>query len=569
MERYGALAKGRARAGWLAIGVCLSVAVLVWFGFQAVREWRRSSFQLLERRADEAARLLVTALMRDMHAVQQSPLLSSGSDEYMQEPPSLIWDRVASMFARYPYPDSFFSWRESPEEVRFFTRSDRTPEWAQFDREPSNFPVTMLNDQRMASLLITRIRADVDQRRQFSAFRIRVAHSDYQVVARLHYHDQYSEAAKGALGFLVDLSWARQFYFPQLTHQISRLGDASSGLAMSILDAHNRLVASVSPASSTGVGATTRRSFEVAFFDPRIVAINRPSDLPQEYWLAEVSAFPDKPLAVAIRNANRTLVVAALAAAALAFGLVVTARAVQQSASLTELRSEFVSTVTHEIKAPIATIMAIGNTLASGRIPDSDAQRDYALLVVQESKRLARLVDNLLALSRITDVTEAYSFEELSVDTVVASALQGSRHLLQDGGFELRVDVPGELPKILADSTAIQLMLDNVLHNAIVYSDQIRSIHILARAVGNAVQIEITDRGRGIPEDEIDNVTRKFFRGRRILPGGTGLGLAIVQRILVDHRGHLKIRSTVDTGTTVTVQLPVAGGYREETHTRG
>jgi signal transduction histidine kinase len=545
--------------------------VLAWFSSRALAEWRQSSAQLLQRRADEGARLLVTALMRDMRAVQQSALLSGSWDESMEDVGGLTRDAVASTFARYPYPESFFLWdAHGAENVRFFTRSDRTPAWADADLEPSRFPVTAGKNRRMAQLLVGRLQADVDQRRRFSAFQVPVGDVDYQVVTRLYYADPYREAVRGAFGFTVNLSWVRHFYFPELTRQMSRIGETSTGLAMAIFDDQDSLIASTAIATPSVLGATTRRTFEVAFFDPRLVAVNRPTDLPRHEWAVEVKAFPDPPLAIALQTANRTLIIAGLAAVTLAIGLILTARAVKASASLAELRSEFVSTVTHELKAPIATIRAIGDTLVSGRIAsDADAQRDYARLVVQESKRLTRLVDNLLAMSRITDVTEAYSFEPQSVSDAIAAALQDFHQQLQDGGFEVHVDVPEDLPAILADSTAIHLMLDNILHNAIRYSDQMRSIHIAASVVGRAVRIEITDRGRGIPADEIHKVTRKFFRGRRVVPGGSGLGMAIVQRIVVDHGGQLEIHSVVDAGTTIAVHLPVAGGHREEARTSG
>jgi signal transduction histidine kinase len=572
MEREGLppLARRRALAVWLAAGICLSVAAITWFGGRALREWRQSSGQLLQRRADEAARLLVTALMRDMHAVQQSPLLSGSWDESMEDVPSLTSDAVASTFATYPYPESFFLWNaHEAASVVFFTRSDRPPAWAEADQRSSGFPVTVGKNPHLARLLVARLQADAKQRRRFSAFQVMVGDTDYQVVTRLYYVDQYREAVRGAFGFTVNLSWVRRFYFPELTRQMSRISDASAGLTMTIFDDQGSLITSSAGASVAAPGATTRRPFEVAFFDPRLVAISRPADLPRHVWAVEVSAFPDPPLAIALRTASRMLIITALATATLAIGLLLTARAVRASASLTELRSEFVSTVTHELKAPIATIRAIGDTLASGRISGPDAQRDYARLVVQESKRLTRLVDNLLAMSRITDVTEAYSFEPQSVSAALDAALQDFRQQLQEGGFELQVAAPNDLPEILADSTAIHLMLDNILHNAIRYSDRVRSIHISARVVERDVRIEITDRGRGIPADEIHKVTRKFFRGHRVVTGGSGLGMAIVQRIVVDHNGRLEIHSVVDAGTTIAIHLPIAGGHHEEAHTGG
>jgi two-component system phosphate regulon sensor histidine kinase PhoR len=242
----------------------------------------------------------------------------------------------------------------------------------------------------------------------------------------------------------------------------------------------------------------------------------------------------------------------------LAFGFVLTARAVRASASLAEMRSEFVATVTHELKTPIATIRAIGDTLASGRISTSGDRREYAELVVQEAKRLTRLVDNLLAMSRITDVADVYSFEPLALDALVDAVLEDFSHPLAAAQFDVQVEMPPDLPAVRADRTAMSLMLENLIDNAIRYSPAIRSLRISAREDGGGlVLLEVADQGRGIPADEIGQVTRKFVRGRHAVSGGSGLGLAIVKRIVADHGGRLAIRSVVNAGTIVGVSLPI------------
>ena len=171
---------------------------------------------------------------------------------------------------------------------------------------------------------------------------------------------------------------------------------------------------------------------------------------------------------------------ATLAVAALALGLVLTARAARDSARLAEMRSDFVSTVTHELKTPIATIRAVGDTLVRGRISEPRALREYAELVVQEAKRLTRLVENLLAYARITDVTEVYAFEPLVLRDLVDEALKGFGAQLVEAGFDVQIDVPDDLPPIRGDQTALRLALDNLVDNAIRYSGTGRWIGLRA-----------------------------------------------------------------------------------------
>ena len=543
-------------AGWMAAGVCVSVAMLTWFGYRAVREWQRSSALLVERRAEEGAELLVTALTRDMRAVQKSVLSSPDWNAFMLDPPYDVSSVVAGAFARYPYPESFFAARGivTPTSVVFFTRSDRPPAWLDEVDAANRFPVTVHGDAGVASLIVNRIGVDVAHARRFSVFQLSIQGTPYQVIARLLYRDPFREELEGVFGFMVSLPWVREHYFPELTSQVARIGAAASGLALAVVDEQGRGIA-----RTQNVGRdspTSVRLFPVIFFDPLLVALDRPTDLPNAQWAVRVSAVADPTLAAAISGADRTLMIAALAALSLAFGFVLSARAVRASASLAEMRSEFVSTVTHELKTPIAAIRAVGDTLVSGRVSTPEGQREYAQMVVQESKRLTRLVDNLLALSRITDVTNVYCFEPVAVDALVDDVLQDFRQQLMAGAFETQVDIAADLPPVRADRTAIGLMLENLVDNAIRYSPGRHQLRIAARRDGEqAVVLEVSDAGRGIPPDEIDLVTRRFVRGRHAPQGGSGLGLAIVKRIVRDHGGHLDIRSTVNVGTTVAVTI--------------
>lgn len=562
------LVNRRVLAGWLVAGVCVSVAVLTWFGSRALANWRQSSVQLLERRSDEAARLLVTALMRDMHAVQQSAMLSASWEDYARDAQSALTDAVASTFARYPYPESVFLWRTDDEAVRFYARSNRLPGWWRAPHESSRFPVTTFYSEAVATQLTKWLRKDAAGGARFVAFETQIEGADCQVVARLYYADPFGERLTGALGFVVNLRWVREFYFADMVKQMAQIGDRFSGVSLEILDPGGSVISRSSESAASAQGVSAQTPFDLVFFDPRLIAAYRFDGLRPERWSVRVSAEPDPPLATALRNARWVLIVASLAAMSLAVGLLQTVRAVRASARLAQLRSDFVATVTHELKAPIATIRVIGDTWLSGRVTDAAARMDYARIVVQEAKRLTRLVDNLLALSRITDVANVYSFKSVSVRDIVDDALQSFRQQLIEGGFAVCLDVPPELPEIHADATAVHLMLDNVIHNAIRYSERVCSICISATVEGNRVKLAIADRGRGIPEDELPKVTRKFFRGRRVLPGGSGLGMAIVKRVVDDHGGELEIQSVVDAGTTVIIALPIAEDDHAKAHSR-
>jgi len=543
-------------AGWLAAGICVSVSVLTWFGYRAIREWQHSSVELVARRANETASLLVTALSHDMSAVHKSVLSSVDREAFLRDPPHDLSNLVASAFARYPYPELFFASRDTTaESVVLFIRSDRPPPWASPGGSPNRFPVVMQIDTQVGRAINAQLHADAQIARKYSVFSVTAGGTEYQVVARLLYRDEMRQELDGAFGFMVDIPWVRAHYFPELTSQIVQIGGAA-GLALSLIDERHARITNTDAVQ--GEGPLVGRSFPLMFFDPVLIAVDQPGEFARREWTVEVGGAADPTLAAAIHGADRTLLLAAFAAATLAFGLVLTSRAVSASARLTDLRTEFVATVTHELKTPIATIRAAGDTLLSGRIPTRSGQREYAQLVVQEAKRLTRLVENLLAMSRITDVTEVYMFEPLALDGLVAGTLQEFAQLLEDAHFEIRTEIPADLPLARADRMAMTLLLDNLVDNAIRYSPEARALGMRGYTDNGLVVLEVSDRGCGIPGNELEHVTRKFFRGRHKGSNGSGLGLAIVKRIVADHGGELAIQSELNVGTTVRVALPAA-----------
>ena len=158
-----------APAVWLAVGLCSAVLVLILFGYRATREWRHSLELLVERRSNEAAELLVTALTRDMRAVQRSVLSSNEFDASRLDSPSSVTHSVASAFARYPYPESFFASRGTltPNSLTFFTQSGRPPPWGPREARANRFPVSVEREPSVAAAIVDRISTDSTAGRRF------------------------------------------------------------------------------------------------------------------------------------------------------------------------------------------------------------------------------------------------------------------------------------------------------------------------------------------------------------------------------------------------------------------
>ena len=265
----------RAVEVWLAVGVCSSVLVLIGFGYLATREWKRSSALVVERRENQAADLLVTALTRDMQAVQRSVLSSAEWDVSTLDSPYDLANIVASAFARYPYPEAFFADRGTLNVAKtmFFTRSNRPPPWAPADSGSARFPVSLQTGAPIAQQIVNRIASDAASGRRFSIFDMDAAGTRYQVVARLIYRDQLREHLDGIFGFVVNMSWARQHYFNDLTSQVARIGGPMSGLVLGVSDDVGAQVATTQTAA--GAGPARRRTFPLTFFDPLLIAVDQ------------------------------------------------------------------------------------------------------------------------------------------------------------------------------------------------------------------------------------------------------------------------------------------------------
>jgi signal transduction histidine kinase len=540
--------------------VVVSVTLLAWFGNRAIQEWRRTSVLLAERRSKEAVDLLQGALARDMSGVQQFVLTVPQWQQFASDRPHELNDVVASAFARYPYPETFFAWRAGAPSANavLFNRSDRRPTWSQGQVSPGSFPVSIERNAPVADAILASIARDVTETRALSVFTVALNGQPYQVVAVLTYGDVYREHLSGVVGFTVNLSWVRQHYFSGLARQVWSIGPgADLTLAFNISDDQNRLVTGVRIDDNSPL--TRRRTFDLAFFDPDAGTYSFNNFVP-EVWTVAVSASQDPSLSRALGLANRILAVGGASSLALAVGLVLMIRAVRQRAQLSQMRSDFVSAVTHELKTPLATIKAAAETLSRDRLTGMTT-KTCGHIVGMEAKRLSRLVENLLAYSRITDIADTYAFETLAVAAIFNDVQQDFESQLDQSGFELALDIAPDVTNVKGDRLALRLLFDNLVDNAIKYAGANRILVLNATRVGRDVHIDVIDSGIGIPENELPLVTRKFVRGSAAPAGGSGLGLAIATRIATDHGGRLTIRSAVGHGTTVTVVLPAAGPF--------
>jgi signal transduction histidine kinase len=544
----------------LAALLIVATILLMWFGYRATSEWQRSTRLVVDRRAVEVLYLLVTAISRDMRTVQTQvlPQLNpSTNDAEMYE----LSDEIAKAFARFPYPDSFFSWTGSNGEdsLYVFNRADRPPSWHNGKTQTTEFPTTVLKNPEELAPMMRLIRNPSALRARFVVFETNIGGEPYQVIARPVYIPASRTVLKGIVGFTVNLNWVRSHYFNELDAQLTRVVEGRGSMVLEVLDEKGSPITSNRAALNVPNDPTSERErkFPLMFFDPVLRATAPAEALPIRYWTARTQAAPDESILAAARGARRTFMLISIAAAAAIVALLLTARAARSAALVATMKSDFVSAVTHELKTPLSSIRLVSETLARGRFRSPEKVSEYAALLLNEASRLTRTVDNLLAVSRVQDIEHFYTFESVDPGTLLEDALNGFQSHLKEQGFDVNVDIPAPLPSVYADRTAMLQVLENILDNAVRYSNGTRQLTISAAASDSQVSLKIADSGRGISPEDVPHIFERFYRGHDAPSGGSGLGLSIAQRIMKDHRGEIRLHSTIGVGTVAELVLPL------------
>ena len=252
---------------------------------------------------------------------------------------------------------------------------------------------------------------------------------------------------------------------------------------------------------------------------------------------------------------------AGLLALALIGGVALALRAANRAVKLSTMKSDFVSNVSHELRTPLASIRVFGELLRLGRAQDPGKVREYGEYIEAESRRLSRLIDNILDLSRIESGRKEYRFVETDVRELVAGVIRTFEVRLSREGFRIAFDDPGEsLAPLTADPDAISQAFHNLLDNAVKYSGASKEVAVSLAAANGSVVIAVKDFGIGIAPDEQRKVFDRFHRvGTGLVHDvkGSGLGLAIVRHIVQAHGGTVEVESQPGRGSTFTMMLPV------------
>lgn len=274
------------------------------------------------------------------------------------------------------------------------------------------------------------------------------------------------------------------------------------------------------------------------------------------------------PAALYARQRQRTVWFGALilaAAGAAVLGFVQSRRAFLREHQLNELKTNFVSSVSHELRAPVASVRLMAESLARGTVQDAPRQSEYFQFIVQECRRLSSLIGNVLDFSRIEQGRKQYEFEPTDIQALVRETLKVMEAGALERDLRLELHAPTSPPQArdlqpVLDGHAIQQALVNLLDNAFKHSPKGATVGVGLEIDANRLRLWVEDHGPGIPAAEHDRIFERFHRlgsELRRESQGVGIGLSIVKHIVEAHGGRVRVQSELGQGSRFTIDLPL------------
>jgi signal transduction histidine kinase len=262
-------------------------------------------------------------------------------------------------------------------------------------------------------------------------------------------------------------------------------------------------------------------------------------------------------------------------------GLLTAYRSFQRQLRLNELKSNFVSSVSHELRAPIASVRLMAESLELGKIADSEKQREYYRFIVQECRRLSSLIENVLDFSRIEQGRKQFEFEPTDIVSLTRQTVKLMEAYATERQVAINLLIAKEVSEssklqFSADGKAVQQALINLIDNAVKHSPKGQTVTVgleMGRiregeeiqkadrvASNESLALWVEDHGEGIPPEEHERIFERFYRlgsELRRQTQGVGIGLSIVKHVVEAHGGRVQVRSEVGKGSRFTIELPV------------
>jgi signal transduction histidine kinase len=233
----------------------------------------------------------------------------------------------------------------------------------------------------------------------------------------------------------------------------------------------------------------------------------------------------------------------------------------QRAKTFAQRQIDFVSSVSHEFRTPLAVIYSAGENLADGVAKEETQVSRYGNLIKGEGRKLTAMVEQILDYAGADSGRKKYDLREQNVEEIIENALTECEPLLQEKGFPVEKDIAPNLPNIVADKTALSRALQNLIVNSVKYSNGEKYLKISVRFGSEGkIKIAVEDKGLGIAKKDLPHVFEPFYRSASVVDEqihGNGLGLSLVKQTVEAHKGEVKVKSEIGSGSKFTIYLPM------------
>jgi two-component system phosphate regulon sensor histidine kinase PhoR len=262
-----------------------------------------------------------------------------------------------------------------------------------------------------------------------------------------------------------------------------------------------------------------------------------------------------------VRNQRRTnLFLIIMSMSLIISSLAIIYFAGRRERQLRQLKEDFISNVSHELKTPLSLIGMFSEILKTGRVKSQETRMEYYDIIHNEAEKMSHLISNLLDFASLEKGSRAKNFEVVRIDQLVGKEMEAFRYQIQKDGFQLTTEIEEGIPSTFADPTALSMAFFNLLDNSVKYSAEQKQIKVKIGQKNGYIEVSVEDKGPGIPAEEQQKIFEKFYRGSTAVGKkvrGSGIGLSITKHVAEMHGGEVLVQSRVGEGSTFALRIPI------------